>query len=422
MASQRATKESLNLSDSEDELDQLTVLKKRQRNLEVELFLFQKDWKTAGQFDSSYWKKAAEIEKIGVKRSLTERNISQSSFSGKEIDWEATEEAKKIMENINAHQQSLKICSNRAESLIEKEKEKGRTLRASFMKLFTISKMGINISWTGAGKRKKIDQSSWRFVLIEVYKAKHPKENQLWCPIIQTYRSSRIVVAAHIFAYMHGQSTMDAIFGKGGDIFSAQNGILISKEVEHHFDSGKMALVPNIGENTGLFEILGWLNSSQPREFKVKILDWDWDQLDMEVDSETHIHWRDLDGRPLVFKSDFRPAARYLYFHYCVQVLRRSWQLSKKVDTKDLAAATLRNEDGKFCWGTPGRYIPKNMLLALVEELGHQYEPLLAGASSSTSSESDTLLEVAANQTKAKRKCLPENFFSNDFEIDDPSD
>lgn len=35
---------------------------------------------------------------------------------------------------------------------------------------------------------------------------------------------------------------------------------------------------------------------------------------------------------------------------------------------------------GKPIWATPGRYIPKNMLLAFVEELGHEYTDLLVAA------------------------------------------
>jgi hypothetical protein len=35
---------------------------------------------------------------------------------------------------------------------------------------------------------------------------------------------------------------------------------------------------------------------------------------------------------------------------------------------------------GKPFWGTPGRYLPKNMLLLLVEELGNEYKDLLKGA------------------------------------------
>ncbi|OJJ01851.1 hypothetical protein ASPVEDRAFT_83375 [Aspergillus versicolor CBS 583.65] len=43
----------------------------------------------------------------------------------------------------------------------------------------------------------------------------------------------------------------------------------------------------------------------------------------------------------------------------------------------------LRDELGRPFWGTPGRYMPRNMVLALVEELGHDYKGILAGATCS---------------------------------------
>lgn len=210
---------------------------------------------------------------------------------------------------------------------------------------------------------------------------------------------------------------MDAIFGKGGDIFSPRNGLLVSLEFEQYFDAGKMTIVPDVGEHAGLSEILDWLKGT-PREFKVKILDQKWNKLGKKVDDKTNLTYGDLNNRPLKFRSDFRPAARYLYFHYCVQVLRMAWQRTKNTDNSesgvDQAAAVLNGTNGKFCWGTPGRYIPRNMLLALVEELGHEYKPLLDGAASSSSADSDTLLELAANQTKARRKSLSEDLFTNE--------
>ncbi|KAJ5618121.1 hypothetical protein N7537_003235 [Penicillium hordei] len=409
--------ESLRTSES----DTIKVLKKRKVNVERDILFARKEWKPSGLFDQNYWSQAAKIERLSVQREIIDRKISQGSFSGKEIDWEATEEAKRILERINAHKQTERICKTRAAELREEGTQ--RTLRASFMRLFTTSKMGINISWTGAGKRKRDTQSDWKQDMVEAYNAKHPDQTWLWCPITHQWRPSEMVVAAHLFGYMHGQGTMDAIFGKGGDIFSSRNGLLVSLEFERYFDSGKMAIVPDVGENAGVSEMLYWL-SSKPREFKVKILDQDWKKLDDMVDDKSGLTYRKLEDRRLNFRSNFRPAARYLYFHYCVQVLRRAWQYTKDTDkteaAKDHVANVLYDTNGKLFWGTPGRYLPRNMLLALVEELGHEYKPLLNGAASSTSADSDMLLELAANQTKARRKSLSDDLFS--FEYSDTDD
>ncbi|KAK9852272.1 hypothetical protein MYU51_008693 [Penicillium brevicompactum] len=78
-------------------------------------------------------------------------------------------------------------------------------------------------------------------------------------------------------------------------------------------------------------------------------------------------------------ETDFRPAARYLYFHYVIQLLRYAWQSDSQGGEQ--AIRVMKGEHGKPYWGTPGRYLPKNMLLALAEELGHEYKPILDGAS-----------------------------------------
>ncbi|KAJ5721579.1 uncharacterized protein N7483_009513 [Penicillium malachiteum] len=364
--------------------DDLVVLKKRKISLDRDIDQARALWRPSGLFDSAYWEKAAEIENFAIQRACTERQISHESFSGKEVDWEATEEAKGILESLNAHKQAERFCSGRAERLQEKNPE--RTLRASFMRLFTTSRMGININWTGSGERKRSDQIEWRNAMIKAYNAKHSIQTSFGVRL-----SRDVVVAAHLFGYMHGEATMNAIFGQDSHIFDPRNGLLVSKEFERFFDAGKLAI-------TGL-----------------------WDQLELEISDNSKLRFKDLHNRPLAFQSEFRPCTRYLYFHYCIQVLRHTWQLSGsgEANNKEVAALALRNESGKFCWATPGPYIPKNMLLALVEELGHNYEDILARASSSTSADDDILLGVAANQIKSRRFRLSDTMFDVPGSSDD---
>ncbi|CAL8575969.1 hypothetical protein XPA_001863 [Xanthoria parietina] len=54
-------------------------------------------------------------------------------------------------------------------------------------------------------------------------------------------------------------------------------------------------------------------------------------------------------------------------------MLRRSWNRERK-------GWVLADDLGKPFWATPGPYVRKNMLKALVEEMGHEYEELMAGA------------------------------------------
>ncbi|PTU23482.1 hypothetical protein P175DRAFT_0556127 [Aspergillus ochraceoroseus IBT 24754] len=169
---------------------------------------------------------------------------------------------------------------------------------------------------------------------------------------------------------------MDAIFGKTRtpELFSARNGLLISQQhLEEIFDCGKIVIVSDLPERPETSQLLKFL-------------------------TDLPLRYGDLDNRRLHFRTQYRPAARYLYFHYCLQILRRAWQENASKKT----APYLKDEKGKPFWGTPGMYFPKNMLLALVEELGHGYCDLLEGASSQKGDNS-LLLEVASQQVKRRR-------------------
>lgn len=153
------------------------------------------------------------MEAISLERSEVARKISLCSFKGDEAAWKQTDEAKRILEQIHAHEHSLKIYEERVKNL-EHDIDYGR-MRKSWMKLFTTSKMGMAILNTGAGKRSSTDQSRFKDELIEKYAALKPgKKKSLWCPILRTWRESCDMTDAHLFPYMHGQATMDAIFGK----------------------------------------------------------------------------------------------------------------------------------------------------------------------------------------------------------------
>ncbi|KAE8150105.1 hypothetical protein BDV25DRAFT_140160 [Aspergillus avenaceus] len=130
------------------------------------------------------------------------------------------------------------------------------------------------------------------------------------------------------------------------------------------FVAGVMVIVPNIPERPMNSMLSNWIRQ-EIREYKFRIIDSSWDQLDRVINN-TGLTWRKLDNRVLQFRGSYRPAARYVYFHYCLQVLRRAW----KVGPGQRAAFYLTDELGKPFWGTPGRYIAKTMLRSLVEELG----------------------------------------------------
>ncbi|KAL2819092.1 hypothetical protein BDW59DRAFT_181768 [Aspergillus cavernicola] len=375
-------------------------LEQEQRRLNDEIRVTKRRAKGHGSFNAQFWANSQELEILRLQRTETDRKISLRNFPGTPSEWEQTEKAKDIFQMIKAQQTTIKLYQRRADELdaTKGDKKNKRSFRDAFMKLFTTSKMGIGISQTGTGTRDSRQQSAFREELISLGDAKHPKYDWLWCPIISDWCEATTVQAAHLFPHMHGQEVMDSIFGKKTppELFSARNGMLVPMAVERFFDSGKFVICPDLPDRPALAELLAWIRQDS-REYRLKILDLTWDKLDHPLSPNTTETWRSRDGKKLEFRTSFRPAARYLYFHYCIQILRRAWGHNSSRGS----VSVLEDEAGRPFWGTPGRYMPKNMLLALVEEVGHEYKGLLDGAGSNKS-EPTLLLEVASAQIKTR--------------------
>ncbi|KAJ5406619.1 hypothetical protein N7465_007903 [Penicillium sp. CMV-2018d] len=363
------------------EPDAIRILKERRHELTADLKTARKPWKARGSFDLKWWRQAVKIEKISLERSEVDRKISLRSFDGVEEPWEKTDEGKMILERIKAEQQTKTICEDRVFQL--QNGPPPRSLRSSFMKLFTTSSMGLAIKDTGAGQRNTSQQSNFRTDMIQAYEAKHPSEEWLWCPILGDYTDEDDVQASHLFPCMNGQDTMDAIFGKTRpeELFSPRNGLLICSKIERYFDAGKFVIVPDIPS----VQENAWVSTVK----------------DQRISRWRELTYGQLEDRKLRFRSSSRPAARYLYFHYCVQILRMCWQHSSQGKSSQ-AAAILQAEKGKPVWGSAGRYVPRNMLLALVEEMGHEYSFVLDGAAGSRADDNNLLLGLLSRNVMAR--------------------
>ena len=84
----------------------------------------------------------------------------------------------------------------------------------------------------------------------------------------------------------------------------------------------------------------------------------------------------------------------------------------------------MRNEPGKLYWATPGQFMLRNMLLAFVEELGHEYEALLEGAAEPIGSDvvQETALVAANNQIKFSIRSEDMRHDGQDEDSDDEDD
>lgn len=144
------------------------------------------------------------------------------------------------------------------------------------------------------------------------------------------------------------------------------------KKAEVMFDKGFFVIVQFITTNPPTANMIKSWHENEPKAYCVRICEPNHIEMNKYI-SGADLTWKDLNRSQLQFKSDARPSARFLYFQYCTTMLKRSWHLSKPGEV-------LRDELGKPYWGTPGRFMAKSMLLAFVEEMGHEYASLLDGA------------------------------------------
>ncbi|KAL9111607.1 MAG: hypothetical protein Q9187_007900 [Circinaria calcarea] len=92
------------------------------------------------------------------------------------------------------------------------------------------------------------------------------------------------------------------------------------------------------------------------------------------ISPESSKLWADLDGEAVEFRNEYRPRARYLYFHFVCSMLRRAWNYKGKKEK------VLTDQLGKKFWGTPRPYMRRTMLQALITEVGHEFEGISVGA------------------------------------------
>ena len=350
-----------------------------------------------------------------VEHTQLQRKISIQAFgqtnTGGETAWEKTPEAQNLYQQIKAYEAEERMFERQNVRLAAGGAKKA--LRRSFLELFTTSKIGLGINSGGQGKRDSGEQSKFCAAIVAAYDSRdtNPQSQWLWDPILKKFVSEQNARAAHLFASAHGQATMDAIFGPmdSPELFSPLNGLILCQEIEDLFDKGFFAIVPRLPDDPSQADISVW-NHLDPKEYKIRILNFQHQNIDQFIHPlvrEENLTWRSLDGANVEFRNDFRPRARYLYFHFCLQILRLSWGHQHK------DAGALKKELGRAFWGMPGRYLPRNMLRAFVDELGHEYEALLEGAMEDEidvdvagvdNEDSEILLATAVDQVKASAR------------------
>ncbi|KAI0868802.1 hypothetical protein GGS24DRAFT_506400 [Hypoxylon argillaceum] len=200
--------------------------------------------------------------------------------------------------------------------------------------------------------RDPSQQSRWRQAVLTAYNAE--EKRGAWCPISQRWFPKSHITAAHIIRYNVTEMAAVHLFGAAdkasGHIWSTQNGIPLLDMYEAMLDDAKIAIVP----------------TQDSKDLMVIVLDQDI----LEDEEEHHIDQsvpfgRKLHGRILQFRNDYRPAMRYLYFNFAMNILRRQryavdgwWR-----DRVEYAGIPF--------FPTPGKWIKETTLRKLAIRIGH---------------------------------------------------
>ena len=370
--------------------------------------------KAAGSFDSNYWTKLGEVSVLKAKRSVLSIRILQDELAdGSALN--ESDELKRLREEEYLHSLEAGIFRKLASRIEVKPGDEEKNRRGYFMQLWTTSTKGLGIlgSETGRGKRSRHIQGKFREKLIVACKSKHPDPiiPELWCPVLgHFFPGEETMHAAHIFPWADGQVAMDEFFGREvenvEELNEIQNGLMLSTYAEKRLEDGDIVLVPDVKDAASQEEIDAWSNS-EPKEYKIRVINPNAKGMDRAHPGYVNRKetWNNLDGEKVQFSSDHRPRARYLYWQYCKAVLRQSWK-EKDIEAKDV----LMRERGKKFWGTEGPYIKKRMLLAFVEQLGHDHEALMENAiveseeDNNPESDPSALLLASAEIRRSHRK------------------
>ena len=355
-------------------------------------------------FDADYFGHISQFSELQCKKARLSRKQSLTDFMESSEDategaWAQTSEARKLAEKEASYELDAQLFREQADRRRIKKGDVDKVKRRHFMQEWTMSPRGFNIKNIGAGTRDPKVQRSFCQDLIIACGAKHPdpKMPKLWCPVIGDYVDKQNVIAAHMFPYSLGQTAMHNIFGlyDRNELFAIENGLLLCEDVEKRISMGLMAIVPNIPDRPSKDQVDEWRNLD-PKPYKIRVVDSTHPIMDIycpeQSRGEIHKTWIEMDGKPLLFRTDHRPRARYLYWQYYTSVLRNSWRAHKEKQ-----GAMLKQEFNRAYWGTKGIFMDKVMLEGFAEEVGHTYEDLLEAYADEVAEKPDPEAVIIAN-------------------------
>jgi hypothetical protein len=236
--------------------------------------------------------------------------------------------------------------------------------------------------------RDPSQQARWRQTVLNAYGSEHKKGKLGWCPISGVWVEKQYLTTAHIVRYNVTELAAEHLFGSadksGGHIWSIYNGIPMLQAYEAMIDDAKIAIIP----------------TKDGKDLMVTVLDRN--ELDNDEEETLYPMRRKLDGRILEFKTDHRPAMRYLYFNFAMSILRRQryavdgwWKDRVQYDNTPFFA-------------TPGKWVRETTLRKLAIRVGHlpedEAKSFVAMTQGSVYDDLSLEEDVGAGEDKKKEK------------------
>ncbi|KAH0556019.1 hypothetical protein GP486_006041 [Trichoglossum hirsutum] len=233
---------------------------------------------------------------------------------------------------------------------------------AALLHLYKDPKKGKNRDTTLQNNMRRDSIAAYRSLGSDVETTDDPQITAgIRCTLSGEYFRPNHVKAAHIVPVQLGVELADYIFGKGtgARLFSVDNCLMLHEDIERAFDKGILVFVP--------------VNPAERpiRRWKTVLLN--------EASRNQVVFFKafktlgDVDGMELKFRSEHRPAARFLYYHFVVSLLRCRQQREPGWENIWVKLRTGQP------WPTPGRYLRQSMLLVLAKTVGNLSEGEIEG-------------------------------------------
>ncbi|KAF4307964.1 hypothetical protein GTA08_BOTSDO04219 [Botryosphaeria dothidea] len=217
---------------------------------------------------------------------------------------------------------------------------------------------------TNAQQRSAL-HSDWTRRCADFYAITAPaNKTYQWCAITREYHPANRIHMAHIVRNALGELNARYIFGDEvhdtthGHLYDVRNCIPMEERLEELFDKAQITVVPADVANSSSSALI------------VKVLDaslttsaW----ANMQVCGS--LRYADLDGRLLEFKHpnpEHRPRLRYLYWAFCMALLRR-----QRHACIGLPADALKTLAHRRFWGSPEKgWYRRTTFLAAARRVG----------------------------------------------------